>query len=183
VFYFTRDYDYSIYKISPNAIERKFSFIFPASFSLPSNFIYDPIWDKKRTQYLDQHPKTIYLLNNCYQIKDNLIFRTTVPDRPSSPNLIYNLKSGILIDYNHVSPDALSYYLPISNGYNYSNMGFFGCDGENVYTSFSSLNLFKAYETNKPKNIVYNSVLTKYFTSGSKQDNPVLLQIKFKEAF
>ncbi|WP_214225569.1 hypothetical protein [Pedobacter sp. B4-66] len=95
-------------------------------------------------------------------------------------NLIYNLKSGASIDVDHILTDSSTYFLPVNSKY-YHTFPLSACDGEFVYTSFSSAVMFDAHEENKDKNIKYNSILSSYFTKRNKTDNPVILKFKLKE--
>jgi hypothetical protein len=54
-------------------------------------------------------------------------------------------------------------------------------DGTFVYTSLSSLCLFKANEENKDNNVKLPVGLAVYFTKGSTKDNPVILQLTLKD--
>ncbi|TDQ08513.1 6-bladed beta-propeller [Pedobacter metabolipauper] len=181
-FFYIKPYNYSIYKVTPKGVSEAYQFIFPLFSALPSDFIQNPDFKQKRIKYIEHNTDKIFALSNCYQMKDNLIFRAnTMNVDNKEEDLIYNLKTGTLIAYNHILTDESTCFLPIGEGYNFGNTGLMACDGKSLYTDFSSLEMFQAYEKNADKSIKYSPGLTAYFTKGSNRDNPVLLQIRLKE--
>jgi hypothetical protein len=113
-------------------------------------------------------------------VGNNLLFEASTYGSNQEDNLVY-LKSGNLIAYKHILPDEASWFLPIYDkvSSNFDNVGLASCDGTFVYTSLSSLCLFKANEENKDNNV--KLPLAVYFTKGSTKDNPVILQLKLKD--
>lgn len=180
-FLFAKNYDYGIYELSPTQARLKYKLIFPMQYTLPDNFVYGPTYVDKRMKYLEDHIQVIFALGNYYELANNLFFRANTRDVSfKDENLIYNLNSGSLISYERILPDESNYFLPLWEGLDFSNNGLIACDGTFLYTDFSSLSMFEAYELNKDKKLSYPKVLNDYFTKGSKKDNPVLIQLKPK---
>ena len=181
--FFVKNNDYNIFKVTPSKVEHSYQFIFPLINALPSDFVFNSAYKDKRFQYLKDHRDAIYGIGNCFLVGDNLTFKATnsnmVTERQSS--MIYNLKSGTLIGLGNVTTDALSYFLPVADHKMLNYTGFVASDGKYVYSSFSSIAMFNAYEDNKDKNIKYNKVLADYFSKGKNVDNPVIVQIKLKD--
>ncbi len=71
--------------------------------------------------------------------------------------------------------------LPIF-GYNFDFYGLDACDGTYCYNSVPSVSMFKALQDNKDKNIKYNQTLTDYFAKATRNNNPVIVQLKVKDA-
>jgi hypothetical protein len=181
--FFVKNYDYNIFKVTPTTVERSYHFIFPLINAIPPDFIYNNAYKGKRMQYLKDHPDAIYGLSNCFLLGDNLTFKATnrTMDFKKQSSMIYNLKSGTLIALGQITTDALSYFLPVADDQMLNYSGFVASDGKYVYSSFPSVVMFQAHETNQDKNIKYNQVLNEYFSKGKKENNPVLVQIKLKD--
>jgi hypothetical protein len=178
-FFFAKPYDYTIYAVTPHDIQLKYKFIFPQLLSLPADFLVNPVYDLKRITFIQKNKDLIYCLNNCYQIKNNLLFQASSYISYQEDNLLYNLQSGNLIAFKHILPDEMSYYLPIYDNVssNFNDVSFAYCDGSSIYTSLSSLYLFNAKAENKDVKVKMPDELKKYFTKGSSKDNPVIVQL------
>ncbi|PUZ23857.1 6-bladed beta-propeller protein [Chitinophaga costaii] len=182
-FLLAKPYEYGLYTVTPHTIRLAYQFIFPQSLSLPPDFLTNPVYNLKRIKYVDDHRDLIYSLNNYYQVGDNLLWRECSMSSNKEEYLLYNLTSGNLFAIKHILPDALSYYLPFYETISsiFDNVGFAYCDGASLYTSVSSLAMFKTKEENKDKNIVLPAVLQTYFNKGNARDNPVLVQLQLKK--
>ena len=151
--------------------------------SLPADFKTNKDYDKKRFEYLQKNTNAIFCITNTFKSGDNLLFRVgTWGSGNKEDNLIYNLKTGTLIAYKHISQDQRSYQLPVydETGWTFNNTGILACKDGQLYTSVSSLGMFKAYETAAEQKLQYPQVLADYFKKGSRKDNPVILQLKLK---
>ncbi|MES2426895.1 MAG: 6-bladed beta-propeller [Bacteroidota bacterium] len=180
--FYSEYFSYSINTVTPNSIKRAYHFVFPLSMSLPLDFATNPIYDEGEEEYRKAHQEQIYCLNNFYKTGDNLLFAATVYDYKVKENqLVYNLKSGTLIALQHVLPDEKSFMLPIF-GYSFDFYGLDACDGTYCYNSVSSVEMLKAMQDNKGKNIKYNQTLSDYFAKATKNNNPVIVQLKVKDA-
>lgn len=182
--WFTRDYDYSVYRLTPHTLEAPYLFIFPLSKSLPKNFRTDSVFDNKRSQYIKENKVVIYKVVNFYKYADNLLFKT-ITNSFSGSSLIYNLGSHHLVAIDKIVSDARSYFLPITDaeagGLDFSSRGIIQYDGENFYTSCTSLILFYQKEATKTKNPSYPAPLNAYLNNKQNmKSNPVLVRIRFK---
>jgi len=181
--FYAEYYKYKIYTVTPNTIKLTYKFIFPLTSTLSPGFYKNTMYTDSVIKYLDYHKDQISIINNCYKAGDNLVFEAHSLNYDSKErNLIYNLKSGGLIAYEHISPDEKSFFLPVyADETNFKNNGLAACDGKYIYTSMSSLTMFKAHEDNDGKNITYSPALAAYFKNGNRKDNPVILQFKLKD--
>lgn len=183
VYFYSKPYENTIYSVTPNTIKQSYKFIFPLYSSLPMDFVTNREYDKKRFEYFQKHSETIFCISNTFKSGDNLLFKTgTWGSGNKEDNLIYNLKTGSLIAYKHITQDEKSYHLPIydETGWTFNNTGLLACTNGNIYTSVSSLGMFKAYEAAAEQKPQYPSALADYFKKGSRKDNPVILQLKLK---
>jgi len=183
-FFYSKPYAYSLYTITPNTIKLAYKFVFPASVSLPRDFYTNPEYNANRIGYFQKNTNQYFSLNNCYLSGYNLLFEVNAWNSYNSKenSLIYNLKSGTLIAYKHIQLDEKSYYLPIIDeaGYSSDNKKIIACTGKYLYTSISSLAMFKANENSADKNVKYTPELTEYFKKSSRRDNPVIIEMKLK---
>lgn len=175
---FTRSNDYSIFKVSNSKVQQLYTLIFPLINAVPKNFLTDTTYNGKRKKMYEENPNLIYSLSNCQLAGSNLLFHV---GKLYPLNLVYGLKSGTVIDFDKILTDESTYFLPVNKGKYYHNFPLAACDGESIYTSFSSIQMFEAHEENSGKAVNYNPALEAYFTKGSKTDNPVILQIKLKD--
>ncbi|MES2426893.1 MAG: 6-bladed beta-propeller [Bacteroidota bacterium] len=183
-FYLSAMWPYRIYTITPNAIKLSYKFIFPLLSTLDEGLITN--LNKDPTVLMDffqKHKKEVYALDNCYKAGNNLLFEAKTWELGLEEALIYNLKSGTLIAYQHISPDESTCFLPLYDrkGIVDAGRGVINCDGKNVYVSISSLGMFTAKNDYSDKAVKYPAALAQYFTKGNIKDNPIILQLKLKD--
>ncbi len=185
VVYYTRDYDYDIYKLTPHTFYAAYQFIFPIQLSLPTNFRADTIFNGKRQKFIKLNPQAIFKVGNFFKSGDNLLFRAINYDFLNL-SYIYNNLSKNLICINKIVSDASSYFLPVTDaevgGLDFTNRGIMQFDGDSFYTSYSSLILFHQKEATKNKHPQYPPMLSTYLSNEkNRKGNPVLVQIQFKK--
>ena len=179
-FLFTKPQDYNVYKITPKTASLLYKYILPAQNSLPKGFLTDSVFKDKRLKLI-QKGNVYFNLQYCYLMAPNLIFHLSMWDGGTKEDdFIYNLKSGQLFAYNHISTDETAFFLPLS-GDRKVTVGFAASDGEHLFTELSSREMFRAQEEHKDKNIKYNPILQQYFSKGTERDNPVILQLRLKD--
>jgi len=186
VLYYSREFDYNIYRLTPHTMHSAYEFILPVQMSLPDSFKTDSTFYNKKIKYIKAHPSTIFKILNFYRAGDWLFFKTLAYG-VRSPTYIYNTKSQALVCVNKIISDASSYYLPITDaeigGLDFVNHSFIQVDGDNFY-SYSSLALFYQMQATKNKHPDYPPSLVNYFSDKrNAKGNPVLIQIKFKPNF
>jgi len=173
------NYDYSIRVLNRVGIQRVYKLVFPKDLSLPPDFLTNDDYRPKEEQYLKENLKKITSLRNVYLMNDHLFFETINSSFFNNDRyLSCNLRTGSIRSLERISSDSSSCFLPLMTGQPGSIVG---CDGKNLYSFVSSLELFQAWEANKSKQPNYPSALQKYFTSQNKESNLVLVKIKFKE--
>lgn len=172
--FFTRSYDYNIYKIDPQGIKKVYKMVFPIAYSIPPDFLVnEEKYKSKRLEFLSKNSQLIYVLSHVYSLNDNLIF--TINNHKYSDHKIfsYNLKTGTLISFLNISPDSSSYFLPFINW----NNSVQACDGQHIYSSVSSLEMFEAAEATRNKHPNYSPSLKKYFATQNRKSNPVIVRV------
>ena len=185
--YFLHTYDYTIYRLGPNSLDTAYRFIFPMQASLPEKFISDSSFNYKRIHFLQENKKIIYGLTNTFSTKNNLSFKLLSYDMNES-SYIYNFTSQDLICIEKIYPDSNSFFLPITDvnvgGTEFMTKGFLNTFDGYLYTSYSSLTLFRQKDATKMKNPDYPPSLSRYFSNKqNEKGNPVIVQIKFKTGY
>ncbi|MGF7082981.1 6-bladed beta-propeller [Mucilaginibacter sp. UYCu711] len=184
-YFYSKMWDYSIYTITPNAIQFTYKFHLPMFSSLPNDFMTNALYADKKYEWLQKNRDVIYGLGNFFRTGNNLVFKTFSENgyNNKEDNLIYNLKSGTLIAYKHIQQDERSYFLPIYDptGYTFNSSGILACANGYIYTSVSAVGLYKGYNDNTEQKVNYPPALAEYFKKGSIKDNPAILQLKLKD--
>lgn len=188
--YVVTPYNHILYKVSPDKATPLYQFVFPADRSLPRGLL-----ESKDDRVIDSLQRVLAHDQNLIVGVKNVIFngkrmyfKASVSVYPYSDigsggsgqfNFIYNLNTGKLASFERFTPDATTFFLPLTSlrsrylGMDYVN-GFF-------YTSLSSLNLFAAKEATKHKNPKYPPVLQDYFKTQNRKSNPVIVKMELKE--
>lgn len=177
--YYTRPMDYSVYRLTPHSLSELVEFVFPLKNTIPEKYFTDTMTQEDRIKYLQDNPTFIVGLSGIRFINNSWYF--TINDnqwrRTSNSNFKYELKTGQLFSFDRSTPDSSTSFLPIFD-YPFASNGFIAEDDHFLYNHISSLRMFSEMERTKDKNPDYNSVLKTYFDKGTKQDNPVLVQLK-----
>lgn len=174
----SRRYDNTIYHFCNIDTIESFKVVLPQALSLDSSFYKDSsiISNLQNIdKYLYQHRDKVSYLSGLFYLKKLFFFgllkynTTTFKD-----NYFYNLSTGSLFQTYAITPDSMCYFLPLFTG------SPVGVDDAHVYSSISSLEMFKSFEANKAKNPDYPPVLRQYFATQTRKSNPVIVQLKPK---
>lgn len=172
--YFSLKYDYSLYKTdSVGTILKAYSFLFPLIYSLPENYILDTIFTKEKKQYLLNKKNIVTEIPDFFSVNKNFIFSIVGSGGYKKSFFLYPLESGKLLSFDHISPDSLSFFLPIGNN-------ILAEDKNNCYSTMPSYEMFTRFGKDSKINN-YPPVLQKYFSTQSRKSNPVIVQLKPKE--
>lgn len=185
--YFVIPFNYRLYKIAGDSISQVARFFFPARNVLPaadfSNIKkYDSLAIAKNTDF-----KLVQTVKNVNCVNKKILFN--VQKRVSlipaggvifDPlNFMFDTEKNELVSFERIVPDSLSYYLPIMDGF--SSTAGMNLRKGNLYSSMSSLEMFRAYEGNKAKNPLYPPVLLDYFSTQTRESNPVIVKMSLKD--
>jgi hypothetical protein len=182
--YYLHEYDYNIYKLTPNTFKAAYQFIFPLNKSLPKDFKTDTPFNGKRPDYIMANKDIIFKLGG-FSTSGNNIFFKTIETSFYNPSYIFNTETQKLIIVDKIVSDTSTYFLPVTDieagGVDFNNHGFIHFDSTYFYTSYSSLVLFSQMEANKKRKPKYPPELKTYFSNPkNKKGNPVLVQTQFK---
>jgi hypothetical protein len=178
---FSLPFDYTVLQLGDTGITGKYKFVFPLSYSLPANFITDSSFKGKRAQYVysDQdNAKKVSDISTVYRVGDYLLFSLMSGDLSMDRdyNFLYNLRNEDLLSFTKVTADSMSCYLPVL----YSAFeGLNAVYNKKVYSSIPGFLLF-AFKGKTDKPVKYPAELQDYFTNGTKNNNPVILELNLK---
>lgn len=174
------NYDYTVRILNRSGIRQTYQLVFPQDLSLPADFLTNSTYREKEDQYLKENLKKIIALRNVYYTGDHLCFETLNSTFFNKDRYLYcNLKTGNMFSMERITSDSSSYFLPLLG--QQEGGGIVGCRGKSLYSAVTSLELFQALEANKARHPNYPLVLQNYFATSTKQSNPVLIKMKFKE--
>lgn len=170
--------DYAFYRIK-NDIPSKYTIVQPAELSLDSLYYQDPNALKSientmafYRQYKDRTNGIAYLKSTGNYISfvlNKSSFYT------SFDNYVYASQSNMLYSWGHISPDSLSYFLPV-------NVSFIEAMSEDhVYSVMPSYILFQSKNNLTDKSWEHSPVLKEYFTNQTRKSNPVIVELKLKD--
>jgi hypothetical protein len=185
-YFFVRPYDYKVYSLTSKKMSVAYSFLFPASNSLPTGFESDSVFRGKRRDFFERNPKVFYGIGGINQIGSKLYFKVAnwSWDLQEKKAFIYDLKTNLVTSIADLEPDAISQFLPITDtgvSNDFINRGFHLFDGKYFYTSYSSLAFFGFVQRNQSKALTYNSTISNFIKTQNKKSNPILIQLRPKK--
>ncbi len=173
------NYDYTVRVVDRSGIRQSYRLVFPQELSLPADFLTNSAYREKEEQYIKENTKKVISLRNVYLGNNHLCFETMNSSFFNKDRyLYYNLKTGVMLSLERIASDSGSCFLPLLSQQPGSIVG---CNGRNLYSAVTSVELFQAFEANKVRHLNYPPVLQNYFSTSTKQSNPVLVKMRFKE--
>lgn len=184
--FFINAYDYNIHKITPLGLSLAYRVIFPASNSLPKDWMSNPAYMKKRGEYFQKNSKAFYSLNNVYQIGDFLYMqmRSFSWEKETKKAIIYNLQTSEITSLQDLEPDSSSYFLPVTDAGAYNDFmgrGFLLYKDDYFFTSYSSLAMQAFKSQMGDRNKKFPPLLEQYFKTEDRKSNPIIIQLKPKK--
>ncbi len=175
--FYTRSYDYSIYKVDKGGAKQMYKFLFPLEYSLPTNFL-DSTFTEDRYKYLSNNKKIIYSVSNFYSLNQMLLFHcnTNTPNDINS-SLIYSKLSQNLFSLSKVYPDSTNHYLPVYNDY----QGILAADSNSIYNSLPAYVLFENAHQVRSDDLKYNEPLKIFFKAKNLKSNPVIVKLELSK--
>lgn len=179
---FSMPFEYSLYQLNDTGIMRKYKFIFPAANSLPPNFVSDSSFKGKRAKSVYGNPDAVQKvrsLQTAYRLDNYLLFSGHAGSSNIGDNLnyLYNFDKGTLLSFSKVTGDNSSYYFPIMSSF-FEKILY--VKNKTVYSSIPAFRLFSIKEA-LGKEVTYPPSLNKLMTTGSKDNNPVLVVVKLRK--
>jgi hypothetical protein len=177
-------YSYGLFELSGRGASLKYQILLPEAIALPQDFTTNPIYAFKKWDYLRREKNRVYGLRNPLVVGNSLILTLDAVSQlqATKKTIAYNLGNGQLFSLQDISPDQMSYFLPINDsayGTNFMMRGFSAYDGTSLYTSISSVSMLKFKELSKT-DVTYPEALRQYFARNNADANPVMVILKPK---
>jgi len=179
---FSLPFDYTVYELNDTGIIRKYTFVFPLGYSLPPDFSTDSMFADKRAQYVYRdhiHSKMIWDINPVYKVGNYLLF--SVLDLTLKVygirNFLYNFKNGNLLSFSRVTGDSSSFYFPFLNTTLDKVEGVYG---DKIFTSLPAVRIL-SLSKDITQEVNYPQGLDELIKTGTKMNNPVIIQFRLRE--
>lgn len=173
VLFVTRPFQYEIYTLTPSAISESYKLMLPMDNAVPASFFNTGFSSRgEMDTYKMEHPSYAHKIENVISFKNLMFFDLNL--FKGYNRYLFDNKSNLIYDYNKISSDSTSYFLPVSGVIK-------SFDEEHIYLSLSAKSMFNAKKASEYRNPQYDEVLTRFFATRKETDNPVLIQLKPKE--
>lgn len=173
VLFITRPFLYEIYKLTPSSIQETYKLMLPMDNAIPASFFNMNFSSRgEMDTYKMEHSSYASKIENVISFNNLLFFDLNL--FRGYNRYIFDNKTNLIYDYNKITPDSSSYFLPVSGTIK-------GFDSSHIYLSFSAKTMLNSKKSNEYRSPQYNNVLTNFFTNGKESNNPVLIQLKPKD--
>ncbi|HVU83264.1 MAG TPA: 6-bladed beta-propeller [Puia sp.] len=179
--YYMRNYDYTVYRLTPDALVPVYQFVFPVQNSLPGDFFTDTSYNGKRMSFFikDESGLVISRLYRFYKKGGQLFFSD------GKYSYIFDMGTQDLVCVNKIVSDPSSYNLPLTDteADKWKKSVYLNFDGSYFYFSCSPEVMYSQRDQTGGKKNRYPPALEKFFGNGRNrtEGNPVLVQVKFKK--
>lgn len=177
VMYCTMPFDYSIYRLGWSGYTKAFQFVFPMSYSLPSEYQTDTLFSNNNiVDYLKKNDNVVGAITDFYIRENYMFFNLNYPklNNGKPTHMMYSLSSNTLYDLDKMTPDAKNYFLPLNTKNGAFSKGSF-------YYEIPSYSMLVADEENADRKVQYPDALKSFFAKKNKKGNPVIVQLRFKQ--
>lgn len=168
----THPYDYAIYALQKDSLYKVYDFVLPLDRAIPADFFAKEFQNKtEKDNYLRQNRKLVKQFY-VYNLSARYINFTMQSMLFEQQQFIYDPKSKIFYNYDKISPDSLTYYLPVCK-----NLAF--NDGPLIYARIFADDALRIFEDHKKDNVKYPPLLETYFKTATANSNPVLINFNY----
>ncbi|MBP6688177.1 MAG: 6-bladed beta-propeller [Lacibacter sp.] len=169
--FFTRPYNYSIYKLTPDSINLLYNFVLPFENTVPKTFFTKEFSSRNELQdYKQANPSYVWKLNGVVPFNNYLFFSLDYQKRDR--RFLLDKNGNRFYNINRISPDSTNAYLPVMGW----SIQYY--DKAALYSSVSSNAMFQSRDAEKHKNPVYTALLNTYFEKSKSTSNPVIVILK-----
>lgn len=181
--YYMRNYDYTVYRLTPSVLRPAYQFIFPLQESVPGDFMTDTGYNGRRTAFFSkkENGDCIRRLYHFSRVGDMLFFSE------GRHSYVLDTRQQVLVGVNRLIPDSLSFFLPLTDSQTDSlkKEVYLNAGGVDAWFQCSPAGLLEGWKVNRNKKVLYPAALEKYFNEGGPvtDRNPVLVRVRFKSSF
>jgi hypothetical protein len=169
----THPYDYTIYSLKKDSLHKVYDFVLPLDRAIPGDFFSKEFQNKtERDNYVRQNRKLVkqFYVYNLSARYINFTMQSMLYDMQQ---FIYDTKTKTFYNYDKVTPDSLTFYLPLCKSQRIN-------DGLLTYARISADEALKMYEDHKKDNLNYPPLLEAYLKTATDKNNPVLINFSYK---
>jgi hypothetical protein len=169
----THPYDYTIYALQKDSLYKVYDFVLPLDRAAPADFFTKEFQNRtEKDNYLRQNRKLVkqFYVYNLSARYLNFTMQTMMYE---TQQFIYDTKTRIFYNYDKISPDSSTYYLPLSK-----NLAF--NDGSTIYARISAEDALKIFEDHKKDTVQYPPLLEAYLKTATAGSNPVLINFNYR---
>jgi hypothetical protein len=169
--FFTRPYNYSVYRLTPDSITTLYNFVLPFENTIPKTFFSKQFSSRNELrEYKQTNQGYVWEINSLVLFQNYLFFSLDYQKRDR--RFLFDKKSNRFYNINKISPDSSNAYLPVMGwGIQYN-------DNAALYSSISSDAMFRSRDAEKHRNPVYTTELKSYFEKSKPSSNPVIIIMK-----
>ncbi|ANH82801.1 6-bladed beta-propeller [Niabella ginsenosidivorans] len=175
VLFVTRPFRYQIYTLTPSVLKESYKLILPIENAIPASFFSANFQSRgEMDTYKMEHASYASQIDNVIRFNNLIFFNLRLFN--GYKRYIFNSKLDLIYDYNKISTDSATCYLPL---YGTTIKGF---DENYIYLSLSAksvLNAKKNIQNRTPQ--CTNGALNQFLQTGKGTDNPVLIRLKPKK--
>lgn len=172
----SRNFDYSTFRTDAKGNIMKYQFLLPLSMSIDSSFYKDTTllrsWNKAFA-YFEGKNKEVQAFSSIAETNNWLVFQLQTRTWPQQ-TIMYNVKNQHLFDFNKVSSDSSSYFLPLKS------WRMDAVDDGSIYNLIPAYEMFQAKAGREDAPWDVNPILKEYFLKENRKSNPVIVQLKIK---
>ena len=169
----SRPYDYTVYQLTPDSLFKVYEFVLPLDRAMPFEFYKTEFKDKtEKNNYKRQNKKLISNITLTTNTNRYLKLMTRSLNYENKEYL-FDTKTKTIYDNQKITPDSLTFLLPILNSYSYSN-------NENHFIRLTAKMALEMIASGKTKGIKYPDRLDEYLKNVDKDTNPVLILFEYK---
>ncbi len=172
---FTRPFNYTIYRLSPDTVTELYTLVLPAASTIPSTFHSQNFGSRTALEdYKLKNSGFAWGVENVVDLSRYLFFSLDFFKSFRERNFIFDKKNAQFFNLSKLTADSTNAFLPVAG---YSIQSF---DKNYLYSSISSASMFQNKDANQKRNPKYDAVVQQYFEKGKNDDNPVIIVLKPK---
>ncbi len=172
-FFIQKQYDNTVYKLTPDSLLVQYRFVFPADQTMQNDF--QTTLFKNNIDYNAAKNKNNKAISNFYNMLEHkyLFFFSTYTLSWARKNFIFNTTDKKLYDLGKVTPDSTILFLPTKIFSTISEQ-----DDDYVYTRISAADLVKEKEKMLQKNQALPPHIQQLLSRVDKFDNVIIVKLK-----
>lgn len=173
VFLLQKEFDNTIYRMTPDSLYARYPFVFPADQTMPGEI--NSMLFKNNIEYTNFKNKNIKAYNSFYNMLEHgpVVFYSATTGNYTRKSFLFNKQNNKLYDLGKVTSDSSIYNMPNRILSMISEQ-----DSEYVYTRISTADLIKERENIISKTPELPEATKKMLLGLDKFDNAIIVRLK-----